>query len=111
SKDGAGARDQGAEEAVELGGFEDVLYAGGFAGLGGGDHVAGPGFLRGNGAGDEDHLADLVGAGRENEGSAGLGKSGEVEEVVLLAEGPLDVVGVVAGFGCVEDEYGAIADL
>ena len=80
-KDGAGARDQGAEEAVELAGLEDVLYARGFASLGGGDHVAGPGFLRGNWAGDEDHLAHFVGAGCEDEGSAGLGESGEVEEV------------------------------
>ena len=91
--------------------FEDVLDAGGFAGLGGGDHVAGPSFLRGDGARDEDHLAHLVGAGREDEGGAGLGESGEVEEVVLLAEGPIDVVGVVARFGGVEDEYGVIADL
>ena len=110
-EDAAGARDQGGEEAVELAGFEDVLDAGGFAGLGGGDHVAGPGLLRGDGARDEDHLAHLVGAGREDEGGAGLGESGEVEEVVLLAEGPIDVVGVVARFGGVEDEDGVIADL
>jgi hypothetical protein len=54
------------------------------------------------------HLARARG---EDQGGAGLGESGEVEEVVLLAEGPVYVVGVVARFGGVEDEHGVIADL
>ena len=108
---GTGAGDQGGKKAVELAGFEDVRNARRFADLGGGDHVAGPGLLRGIGTGDEDHLAELPGAGCEHEGGAGLGEAGEVEEVVLLAEGPVDIVGVVAGFGGVKNEDGAVADL
>ena len=53
----------------------------------------------------------LSGAGDEDERGAGLGEAGEVEEVVLLAEGPIDVVGVVARLGGVEDEDGVVADL
>src|SRR5262249_23558955 len=63
-----------------------------------------PAFARGIRFGKEDEFAHFVCARSEHERCASLSQAGEVEEVILLAKGPFHVAGVVARFGCIEDQ-------
>ena len=99
------------EERVEAARIPDLLDAGDFAGLGGGEDVAGPVLLRGIGRRHEKDLADLFAAGNQHQRAAGLGDGGEVEEIVLLAVGPIHVAGVIARLGGIENQNALVADL
>src|SRR5262249_24477816 len=105
------ARKDGGKQPVQLARVMDLLDPRGFARLGRSDHMAGPAFARRVRIGKEYQFAELSGGGGEHERRAGLGEAREIEEIILLAEWPLDVVGVVARLGGVENEDAVFADL
>ncbi len=106
-----GLRQQRGEELIEQARVPDGLDARDLASFVGREDVASPILLRRIGGRHEKDFVQGVAAGNQHQGAAFLGDAGEIEEIVLLAIGPIDVTGVVARLGSPEDENAFVADL
>ena len=108
---GTCAGDQRGQKSIELPGVPDFSDPGDLSDLLGCEHMAGPGFTRRVGFRQKDDFAVLLCAGDDRQHGGGLRETGEIKEIVFLAEGPIDVVGVIARLGGVQQQNALVADL
>ena len=101
---------QRVEEAGDAAGRRHLAHAGLCGDLLVGRNFSRPAFVRRIAIAREDHLAALALSGKQDERRLRLVQAGEVEQVVFLAERPVDVAGAARRLARERDEHGVGAD-